>query len=140
MKVENLYEVSVEIRGTDGQVHSVTCDKSHGWGSKAKVKKYRPVNGLESEVVLPGARSTENVTLTRLYDETIDAIAHWLYSQAGRAGVVVRRQPLDENGHPFGAPKVATGRLESFMESDTDSESEKESTCEFLCALNTNVG
>jgi hypothetical protein len=140
MLIESLYNIFLKVEGSDGQVVTFQCDKSTPIGVKAKSATFRPANGLEAELNLGGPRKADPVTVTKLYDATVDAWAHWLLTQAGRAKVVFTKQPIDENGHAFGKAKVLTGKLEDFIEPPTDSESEKPSLCSFLCILDTNVG
>src|SRR4029077_11781264 len=122
---EDLYNVYLEVKGSDGQILKFQCDKFTGGGVKAKDTKYRPANGLENQISLGGPRAVDNVTLTRLYDETVDEHVLYLVSQSGRAQVVVTKQPIDENGHPFGNAIIYTGKLLDVTPPPTDSESEK---------------
>jgi hypothetical protein len=140
MRREDLYNVYIEVKGTDGQTATFQCDKLTPIGTKAKSTQYRPANGLENELSLGGPRKTDPLTLTRLYDITVDSRAHWLLSQAGRAGAVVTKQPLDDNGHPFGSPQILNGKLDEFITPGTDSESDKAALCTFMVTPETNVG
>lgn len=139
MRREDLYNVYIEVQGTDGQVANIQCDKSTPIGLKAKSTQYRPANGLENELSLGGPRKSDSITLTRLYDITIDQKAHWLLSQTGRAIAVVTKQPLDDNGHPFGTAQIQRGKLDEFITSGTDSESDKPALCTFMVTTETNV-
>jgi hypothetical protein len=140
MRREDLYNVYLEIKGTDGKVVRFQCDKMTGAAAKGKDLKYRPANGLESQLSLGGPKSVDNTTITRLYDTTVDPWIHWLYSQCSRAAVAVTRQPLDENGHPFGQALNFTGKLMDVTPPPTDSESDKAALIEFACSLESNVG
>jgi len=147
MRRVDLFNTTLEVKGSDGTTHRYSIDKKSPTKVKAQDKKYRPANGLENELSLGGPRSTENVTMMRLYDRevrenetaTIDETLHWLFSQDGRAAVTVVQQPIDENGHNFGEAIITNGKLIEVEGPEHDSNSEKEATVSFVCSLETNV-
>jgi len=139
MRREDLYNCYIEIRGSDGTLVKLQCDKMSGIGMKAKSQVYRAANGLETEQVLGAPRKADPVTLTRLYDPTVDAVAPWLLSQCGRASVTVTKEPLDENGHKLGNNLIQTGKLDDFTTPGTDSESDKAALCMFATTVTTPV-
>lgn len=139
-KREDLYNVFITITGSDGKVVKIQCDKMGALGMKAKGSTYRPANGLANEVSLGGPRKADSTTLNKLWDNGIDANAHWFLEQCGRATVLVTKEAIDENGAPFGAAKRWPGKLDDFTEPAMDSESEKPALCMFAVTLETNVG
>lgn len=118
MKREDTYSVRVTVAGTDLGVY----DKMSGGGVDSNETKYRP-GGLADEVTLGGSRAVANVTASKLYDENVHGLIHWLYSQAGKADMVVTKQPLDANGAAFGRPIVYRGSLKAVKAPDVDSTS-----------------
>lgn len=127
---ENLYDVTVTVTGTDGRSFSATFDKFDGGDVTAKETKYRPGNGTADQLSLGGAKEVSNITVTRLFDQTFTGWTHWLLAQAGRAKMVVSKQPIDDDGHPFGDALVYTGVLNAVKPPKTDSESDAASVIE----------
>jgi len=129
---EDLYEVTLTITGVEGTKLVLICDKMSGGAAKAKDTKYRPANGLAAELSLGGPKSIDNITVSRLYDTTVDPSIEWLITQAGRAEAEVSKQPLDPNGKKKGHSIVYTGRLVDVTPPPTDSESDKAAVIEFM--------
>lgn len=114
------YDVRVRVNGEG----TGTWDKMSGGAVDSEETKYRP-GGLGEEVSLGGHVTTENVTVTRLYDLDRDhnGLVRTLLAGVGKAKVVVTKQPLDSDGVPFGDPLVYRGKLKSVSPPDVDSES-----------------
>jgi hypothetical protein len=108
----------------DGIGDTGTWDKMSGGAGDSTETKYRPGN-MGSERSLGGARTTENVTVSRLCDEVVLAtLLKPLFAARGRARCVVSKQPLDPEGVAFGSPLVYNGTLKAVTPPDPDSESE----------------
>lgn len=118
MKREDTYSVKVSVDGRDLGV----WDKMEGGEIDSEETRYRP-GGLAEEIPLGGTRTRGNITLSKLYDEGVHDVYHWLDSRAGRGSVVVTRQPLDPDGNAFGRPLVYVGTLKSVAPPAIDSES-----------------
>lgn len=119
---QNNVTVTVELR--DGTVLSLgTFDKRSGGDGGAEDSKYRPGN-MADEISLGGPQTTENVTVSRLYDEDRDGefIAR-LLPERGKAKMVTQRQSLDDDENAIGTPTVWRGRLlrVGFPEDDSES-------------------
>lgn len=124
MKRESLFDVTVTVVGTDGKRWTATFDKMDGGDVTAKETKYRPANGVTDQVSLGGAPEVTNIKVTRLHDETVDSVQHWLLHQVGKARMIVKKQPIDGNGAPFGKALVYGGKLNGCNPPKTDSESD----------------
>lgn len=98
-------------------------DKLTGGEVDSDETKYKP-GGMAPHVSLGGSRTTGNLTLSRLYRLARDHNRVMeLINGAGKARVVVSKQPLDIDGNVFGAPLVYTGTLKRVMTPEVDSES-----------------
>jgi hypothetical protein len=117
---QDTYSVRVRVNGEGTGV----WDKMSGGAVDSEETKYRP-GGLGDEVSLGGHTTTENVTVTRLYDLDRDhnGLVRKLLNGVGKSKVVVTKQPLDNDGVPFGKPLVYRGILKSCTPPDVDSES-----------------
>jgi hypothetical protein len=118
MKREDTYSVRVMVDGQD----LGTWDKMDGGDIDSEETTYRP-GGLADQVTLGGARTTSNVTVSRLYDEGIHSLFHKLAARAGKGSMVVVKQPLDAEGVVFGRPLVYSGKLKSVKAPSVDSQS-----------------
>lgn len=98
-------------------------DTLGGGNADASETKYRP-GGMSSEVSLGGPVSIGNITLGRLLDKNRgdwDLIRELMSAQVGKARCDVSRQPLDDDGNPYGKPLNYSGKLQSVNPGDTDS-------------------
>ena len=121
---EDLYSVTVTITGVDGKKWTQVFDKMDGGDVSAKETKYRPGNGTVNQHALGGANEVSNITCTVLMTYAIYTQVPWLMRQNGKAKMAVAKQPLDENGSPYGKALNYTGRLQSVNPPKTDSESD----------------
>jgi hypothetical protein len=113
------YDVSVSIDGTN----LGTFDKMAGGNIDSTETKYKPGN-MAPQMSLGGSVEVSNVTVSRLYDLSRDhSRVPFLKGKVGKGTVVVRKQPLDVNGTPFGTPVVYTGKMKSLNMPEPDSES-----------------
>lgn len=117
MKREDTYSVRVAVDNRD----LGTWDKLEGGEIDSEETTYRP-GGLADQITLGGARSVGNVTVSRLYDEGVHNLFHWLAARAGKADMVVVKQPLDAEGVVYGRPLVYSGKLKAVTPPDVDSE------------------
>lgn len=117
MKRQDTYSVRVSVEGRDLGV----WDKLSGGEVDSEETTYRP-GGLADQITLGGAVTTGNLTVSKLYDEAVHGLYHWLVGLAGRGTGVVTKQPLDADGHAFGRPIVYSVRLKSVTAPEVDSE------------------
>jgi hypothetical protein len=98
-------------------------DKKTGGKVDSNITQYLP-GGMAPQVSLGGTKTTENVTLERLYRLQRDhtKMQKWI-NQAGKGRVVIHQQPLDIDGNSFGAPIVYNGTLKSVTPPEHDSTS-----------------
>lgn len=99
-------------------------DTLAGGESDSETTTYRP-GGMQPQVSLGGPRTIGDITLGRLLSK---ASADWdflhtLMNRTGQASATVSRQPLDENGNPWGRPLVYRGKVRTCRPGDTDSNS-----------------
>lgn len=112
------YDVEVSING----IGFGTFDKMEGGEIDSKEVKYAPGNMGEEES-LGGKRTVSNVVVRRLYKLGRDHIeSQRLINWAGKAPMVVVKQPLDINGVAFGQPIVYRGGMKRVKFPDHDSE------------------
>lgn len=121
---EDLYNVTVIIVGADGKKVKFLFDKMDGGAVSAKETKYRPSNGTEDQLSLGGAQEVSNVTVTALMTFAMYQNLAWMLSQVGKGVVFVNKQPLDQNGAPFGKALAYHGSLQDVTPPKTDSESD----------------
>lgn len=120
MSRQDQYNITVSVDGID----TGTWDKMDGGAVDSEETKYKP-GGLGAEVTLGGSVTTENVTVSRLYDLDRDhsGLVRMLLARAGKAKVNINKQPLDADGIPFGTPLVYKGVLKMVSPPEVDSES-----------------
>lgn len=98
-------------------------DKKSGGQLDSEEYKYSP-GAMVTPVSLGGRRTTDNVTVQRLYDKERDHDrVQTLYNGVGKARCVVKQQPMDPDGNRFGDPIVWNGTLKRVQTPDVDSES-----------------
>lgn len=98
-------------------------DKKTGGKVTSSVTQYLP-GGMAPQISLGGTKTTENVTLERLYRLQRDhkKIQKWI-NAVGRGSIVINQQPLDVDGNAFGTPIVYKGTLMSVTPPENDSTS-----------------
>lgn len=116
MNRQDTYAVKVSVDGRD----LGTWDKMSGGEVDSEETTYRP-GGLQDQITLGGARSVGNVTVSKLYDQGIHSLFHWLVQRTGKANMVVIKQPLDAEGVVFGRPLVYSGKLKRVEAPEVDS-------------------
>lgn len=99
-------------------------DTLSGGVPEASETKYKP-GGMKPEVSLGGSVSVSNITLGRLLDRANGdwELCQTLLEAAGKWDADVARQPLDDDGLPYGKPSNYSGKLQSVNPGDTDSNS-----------------
>lgn len=113
------YDITVTLDRTSLGVF----DKLSGGNIDSEETKYKP-GGMTPQVSLGGSQTVSNITVQRLYRLDRDlALVPTLKSRVGKGQVVVSKQSLDVDGHPFGAPTVYQGVLKQLTFPDPDSES-----------------
>lgn len=131
---EDLYNVTLTVEAENKKV-VIPIDKMTGGAVQGKSTKHRPSNGLENEMGLGGPKSVSNATLTTLQSQEIEENLAFLLGFAGRANIILSKQPIDENGKAFGKVLTYEGKLLDVTPSPTDSESEKTANIEFTVSL-----
>lgn len=97
-------------------------DTLSGGESDSDSTTYRP-GGMGPQVSLGGPRTIGALTLGRLISRPDWEFMHNLMNRTGQARAVVSRQPLDEDGNPWGRPLTYTGTVKTCTPGDTDSNS-----------------
>jgi hypothetical protein len=119
MKREDTYSIRVSVAGRD----LGTWDRMSGGEVDSEETTYKP-GGLAAQITLGGSQSVGNVTVSKLYDEAVHGLFHWLASQAGKADMIVTKQPLNADGSAkLIRPIVYTGKLKAVTPPDVDSSS-----------------
>jgi hypothetical protein len=98
-------------------------DKKTGGKVTSSVTQYLP-GGMAPQISLGGTKTTENVTLERLYRLQRDhkKIQKWI-NAVGKGNLILHQQPLDTDGNAYGTPVVYKGTLMSVSPPDVDSTS-----------------
>jgi hypothetical protein len=98
-------------------------DKKSGGAVDSEDTKYYP-GGMAQQIPLGGRKTTDNVTLSRLYDRHDDHDRiNTLLNAAGKGSVTISQRPMDPDGNEYGRPLIYTGKLKRVNPPDTDSES-----------------
>jgi hypothetical protein len=98
-------------------------DKKTGGALDSDDIKYYP-GGMVPPVSLGGKKTTDNVTLQRLYDrhDDHDKINN-LLNAVGKGQVKIAQRPMDPDGHPYGKSIQYLGTLKRVLVPEVDSES-----------------
>jgi hypothetical protein len=102
-----------------------TFDKRGGGQLDSEEYRYNP-GGMAPAVSLGGRKTTENITVSRLYRIVRDhnTLAQRLFNGVGRARMVVSQQPLDISGDGEGLRSIVwRGTLKRVTLPEHDSES-----------------
>lgn len=98
-------------------------DKKSGGAVDSEDTKYYP-GDMADPISLGGRKTTDNVTLQRIYDGNDDhEIIGELMEGVGRANVTVTQRPKDPDGNSFGKRITYDGKLKRVLPPETDSES-----------------
>lgn len=112
------YDVTVAIDSTK----LGTFDKQTGGNIDSSETKYKP-GAMAPQVSLGGSVEVSNVTVSRLYVlERDHVLVPFMKGRVGKGTVVVTKQPLDVDGHPFGNPIVYSGKFKQLSLPEPDSE------------------
>jgi hypothetical protein len=112
------YDISVSIDNTD----LGTFDKMSGGDIDSEEQKYKP-GAMAPQISLGGSVTVSNVTVQRLYRLDRDLpLFPFLKGRVGKGQVVIKKQSLDVDGNPFGAPITYQGKLKMVNLPDADSE------------------
>lgn len=96
-------------------------DTFSGGEPSADVSKHRP-GGMGQERAYGGLPTFGDVTVGRVLERERDIeLYRSLLPRYGRAVVTISKQPLDENGAPWGRPFTYTGKLSGATDPDSDS-------------------
>lgn len=93
-------------------------DKRTGGDVDSDINKRRTAYGEE---IGRGRPTVADIGVTRGYDKERDHVALLaLEARCGRASISISEQPLDEDGIPWGKPRVKTGVVKSVDYGDVD--------------------
>jgi len=114
---EQQWLATLNVNGVDYGIF----DKFTGGDVSAAANKHRP-GGMGPEVTYLALPTYTDVSLTKVYEtqRDHDRVAA-LHNQVGRALASVTLQPLDDQGNPWGNPRVYQGRLIGVKDGGTDS-------------------
>jgi len=133
---EQQWLVSLTVAGVDYGVF----DTFGGGDVSAPAVKHRP-GGMGPEVTYNSLPAYSDVTLGRVYNTQRDhSLIQTLHDQTGRQLASVTLQPLDDNGAPWGAPRVYQGRIIAVKDGKTDSNSNSPRMFEVDIAVETIQG
>lgn len=113
-------------------------DTLSGAGVSATVTKHRP-GGMRGQIVLGSYNEVEDITVSRLYDETLHAIYVALAERVGSLKVVVLYQPLASESVIKGAQIKYEGVLTGVNRPDHNSEGTDAANLELVIAAKNTV-
>lgn len=117
MSRRDQYTVSVSIDGIPLGVF----DSQGGGKYGSEDTKYKP-GGMVPEVSLGGSKTTDNVTVGRLFRLDRDLpLVPTIKAKVGSGSVTISKQSMDVNRNPYGTPDVYTGILLSAQFPEPDS-------------------
>ncbi|WP_243061145.1 hypothetical protein [Nocardioides sp. SR21] len=98
-----------------------TFDTFSGGEPSSDPQKHRP-GGMQQEKSYGALVTYGDVTVGRVLERERDIeLYRSLLPRYGRALVTVTKQPIDDNGAPWGRPFTYTGRLSSATDPESDS-------------------
>jgi hypothetical protein len=116
---EQQWLVTLNVGGYDYGVF----DTFTGGDVTAPAVKHRP-GGMGPEVTYNSLPMYSDVSVGRVYSTQRDhPLIAQLHTQAGNQLASITLQPLDDNGVPWGSPRVYQGRLITIKDGKTDSNS-----------------
>ena len=122
----------------DGVSLGTWISKSGGQ-TEADGQKTR-LGGMSSEIALGGPASTENVTVSRLFDTYMQTKYKDLRSGVGRFSMSVTHTPLGNNKQPSGPSETFTGVLNRVTPPEADDNSADTAMIELEMLSNESVG
>lgn len=81
------------------------------------------LGGMGARVSLGGSVTVGNVTIGKLWTESVQLLTHWLISRAGKGRLVIKKQALDVDGNAFGIPLTYGGVLKQVNPPEVDANS-----------------
>jgi hypothetical protein len=114
--MQSNWTVHLTLNGQDFGYWAV----AEGGGIETEDASYDDWDG---EVQLGGKRSRAEMTLRKLYRESVHSVFRTLDAQSGRGSVVVTKSPTDDDGVSWGSPIIRTGKLGNVKEPDVDKSS-----------------
>ena len=100
----------------DGRSLGIFEDRSGGVSDSAS--STYPLGGMGKRRALGGKPEVTNVTVTRIFDEAARGYIKWLRGRAGKGVMIVKEQPLDDEGLAIGDLETWTGLLKSVAVAD----------------------
>lgn len=98
-------------------------DKKSGGAVDSDDNKYYP-GAMAAPISLGGRKTTDNVTLQRIYDRDEDhLLLPKLIEGAGKSRVKITQRPYDQDGNGYGDKITYNGILKRVQPPDVDSES-----------------
>jgi hypothetical protein len=133
---EQQWLATLNVGGVDYGVF----DRFTGGDVTSTVNKHRP-GGMGPEVTYMSLPMYSDVVVSKVYHTQQDhrRIAE-LHQQVGKSLATVSLQPLDDNGNPWGNPRVYQGRVVSVRDGQTDSGSNAPRMFEVDIAVETVAG
>lgn len=111
--MQSNWTVHLRVDGQDFGYWAV----AEGGGVETEDSTYDDWDG---EQQLGGKRSRGEITLRKLYRESVHAVYRTLDAKAGRGNVTLTRAPTDDDGVSWGDPIVNTGKLGGVKPPDVD--------------------
>ncbi|NAZ73853.1 hypothetical protein GTQ99_00210 [Kineococcus sp. T13] len=117
----------------------ITFDTFTGSGVTSDPVKRRR-GGMGPQRAYGAPSSTEDVTVSKPYEDADVELRRYMYSRVGKARVVISKQALDLDGNAFGRAEVYTGILSGVTPGEVDSDSNEVEMWEAMISVDGSVG
>lgn len=120
---DDQFLTTVKVQYPNGQTEDLGIfDSFQGGEGDSEETMYKP--GGSAQKPLGGRQSRGAFTVGRLYERARDFGPFRRVDAArGKASVVVKRQPLDDDENPYGSPITYRGKVKTVTAPDSDSNS-----------------
>jgi hypothetical protein len=120
--LQNRYQITVQLGTSAPTIDLGTWDTLTGGEADSDEFKYRPGGLSGASVSLGGAQLVNNVTVGKIFDDTIAGLVDELLKARGSRNVQITKQALDRNWAVFGKSTIVyVGKLKMVTLPDADS-------------------
>lgn len=114
-------------------------EKRTGGEADSSSTQYK-LGGMGPRISLGGSPEVPNVIVAGLYNVDRQSRIKTLLGRAGKAGMSVTEQPLDDDGAAFGEPLVWSGTMKRVMPPERDANSDDAAVLEIEMEVSGQIG